>query len=120
MKLLKTLVDTSVWIDHLHNPQKQLIEILDSPELLVLHPFVRGELSLSNSKKSKQLLSELRWFPDLNTATQTEVLEYIEKFGLAGTGLGWVDCHLFTSCKLEKIKLLTNDKALQKFADLHL
>ena len=48
------------------------------------------------------------------------LIDSIEEFGLAGTGLGWVDCHLFTSCKLEKIKLLTNDKALQKFADLHL
>ena len=117
---MKTLVDTSVWIDHLHKPEKQLSKLLDSPECLVLHPFVRGELSLSKSEKSKQLLSELRWFADLSIATQSEVLDTVIQFNLAGTGLGWVDCHLFTSCKLEGIKLLTNDKTLKKLVELYL
>lgn len=114
---MKFLVDTSVWIDHLYKTVTELERILKSPDNLVLHPFVRGELSLSNSPKVKILLKELEWFPDVKIATHTEVIEVVDNFKLKGIGIGWIDCHLFASCKLANVKLLTHDKVLKKIAD---
>lgn len=117
---MKTLIDTSVWIDHLHKPIDELNRILVSPENLLLHPFIRGELSLSNSSKSKLLLNELQWFPDIKIASHSEVLDIVNRFHLQGTGIGWVDCHLFASCQIEKVKLFTHDKILRKLAEKYL
>lgn len=115
---MKFLVDTSVWIDHLHKPVIELEKILKSTDNLLLHPFVRGELSLSNSLNVKKLLKELNWFPDVKTALHSEVMEIVQIYNLEG--IGWIDCHLFASCKIAKAKLLTNDKALKKISDLYL
>lgn len=117
---MKTLVDTSVWINHLHKPVGELEQILASPENLLLHPFIRGELSLSNSSKSKLLLNELQWFPDIMVLNHSEVIEIVNHFHLQGTGIGWVDCHLFASCYLKKVRLLTHDKILRKLSEMYL
>ena len=114
---MKVLIDTSVWIDHLNKPVKELEKILKSPERLLLHPFIRGELSLSNSQKTKILLKELQFFSDIQIATHQEVIEAVNLYKLQGIGIGWIDCHLFTSCKLAGIKLLTHDKILKRISD---
>ena len=115
---MKFLVDTSVWIDHLQKSVIELERILKSTDNLVLHPLVRGELSLSNSPKVKILLKELEWFPDIKIATHSEVMEIVDHFKLKG--IGWIDCHLFASCNLSNVKLLTHDKVLIKIAEQYL
>lgn len=117
---MKVLIDTSVWIDHLNKPVRELEQVLGSPETILLHPFIRGELSLSNSPKTKLLLNELQYFPDIKPVTHLEVLEEVNRYKLQGLGIGWVDCHLFTCCKLARTKLLTHDKILKKISEEYL
>ena len=49
------LVDTSVWIDHLHTGDERLIDLLDSSQVLA-HPFVIGELACGNLRKRTEVL----------------------------------------------------------------
>lgn len=44
------LVDTSVWIDHLHRANHRLADLLERDEVVV-HPLVIAELSLGTIKR---------------------------------------------------------------------
>ena len=106
-----TLVDTSVWIDHLRKGNNQLATLLDKGSVCC-HRFVIGELACGTLRNRDELLGLLRALPEVQLAEHEEVLNFIGERTLAGRGLGWIDMHLLTSALLENCKMWTFDKAL--------
>jgi hypothetical protein len=110
------LVDTSVWIDHLRAGDARLIELLKNFEVMS-HPFVIGEIACGNLENRKEILSLLADLPQVTTATDSEVLFFIEQQQLMGQGIGYIDAHLLASVFLSRsIKLWTQDRRLKKVA----
>jgi len=105
------LVDTSVWIDHLHSPDAFLISLLEKDEVLT-HPFIIGELALGHLKNRSQILHDLQFLPSLFPALNPEVMDWVEKHRLYGKGINWVDAHLLFSCSSDQCEFWTRDKAL--------
>lgn len=115
------LVDTSVWIDHLHRRVPALVEALEAEQVLV-HPFVLGELACGQLRHRQEFLGSLAALPAAPVATDEEVLELIEKRRLMGRGVGYVDVHLLASALLGfETTILTSDRLLRQVAvDLRL
>jgi predicted nucleic acid-binding protein len=107
------LVDTSVWIAHLRKGEAGLVKLLEE-EVVLCHPFIIGELACGNLKNRQEILSLLQSLPQTPQAENDEALHFIERNGLMGKGLGWVDVHLLASALLVEARLWTLDKALQK------
>lgn len=107
------LVDTSVWIDHLHESVPQLVALLEADEV-GCHPLVIEELALGSLKRRDivlALLASLHRFPVLS---HHEVLELVEVRRLWGRGLSAVDAHLLGSASLSAgARLWTRDKRLR-------
>ena len=77
-----------------------------------MHPFVLGELALGNFRR-REVLHALRDLPPAVVATDDEVLEFIERNGLFGLGIGYVDAHLLAAVALTPAaSLLTRDSRL--------
>jgi predicted nucleic acid-binding protein len=106
-----TLIDTSVWVDHLRRGNAKVRGLLESGEVAI-HPFVLGELACGNMKNRKEILDLLGQLPNATVAEQNEVLALVESRKLFGTGIGWVDAHLLASALISGTRLLTMDKAL--------
>lgn len=109
------LVDTSVWIEHFRQTQPVFVELL-SEGLVLMHPFVSGELACGNLKSRAALLSDLKALPSATLATHLEVLRLIEERRLWGRGLGWIDAHLLASALLSHCQFWTMDKRLAQAA----
>jgi len=109
------LVDTSVWIDHLHDGNPQLESLLDEGEV-VCHPFIIGELACGNISNRTRILAFLRSLPQAGTAGQDEVRSLIEAHRFMGMGLGFIDVHLLASARLAGTPLWTRDLPLKKAA----
>lgn len=111
------LVDTSVWVDHLRVGDETLTGLLETGRVLV-HPFVVGELALGNLRQRHVILGHLRDLPQIEVATNGEVLQFIERHDLAGLGIGYVDVHLLASTQLTAgSSLWTRDKRLSAVAE---
>lgn len=110
-----TLVDTSVWVDHLRYGSSTLAELLDAAQVLS-HPFVIGELALGQLRQRSQVLGLLRRLPAAPHADHQEVMSLVERQGLAGSGIGWVDAHLLASARLARVRLWTFDRSLDTAA----
>lgn len=96
---MKVLVDTTVWVDHFHQSEPQLVRLLNEGCVLG-HPFVLGEMALANLQDRDRILN---WLADLQStvlASPAEVLELIELRQLNARGLGYVDTHLLASALL--------------------
>jgi predicted nucleic acid-binding protein len=106
------LPDTSVWVDHLRRKDETLQARLDDRSVLV-HPFVIGEVALGHVAHRAEVLLRLHWLPRAMVADTGEVLRFIDRHKLIGTGIGYVDAHLLASCRLTADTLLwTRDKRL--------
>ena len=111
------LVDSSVWIDHLRAGEPALLDILNAG-LVLAHPFVVGELACGNLKNRKAVLSLLQDLPAAPVATDEEVLFFIDRHGLMGRGIGYVDAHLLSAISLTGTgRLWTRDKRLSAIAE---
>jgi len=110
-----TLVDTSIWIDHLRNGIPRLQALLQAGEVAI-HPFVIGEIACGNLKNRSQILALLQSLPSVTVATAQETLLFIENHGLAGKGIGLIDAHLLVACFLSRARLWTGDKRLERIA----
>ncbi len=110
-----TLVDTSVWIDHLRKGNPHLATLLDQGSVCC-HRFVIGELACGTLRNRDELLDLLRALPEAQLAEHEEVLNFIGERKLVGRGMGWVDVHLLASALLENCKMWTFDKALKAAA----
>ena len=105
------LVDTSVWIAHLREGQPVLADLL-ADGLVLMHPFVAGELACGNLKSRAGILSDLAALPAAQRASDSEVMSLIEERRLWGRGLGWIDAHLLAAALLSNCRLWTLDKKL--------
>jgi len=110
------LVDTSIWIDHLHAAESQLVELLESASV-VQHPMVVGELAVGVLSQRRLVLDSLNELPELTAATHDEVMFFVDERQLFGRGLSLVDAHLLASVTLTpQARLWTRDKKLEAFA----
>jgi predicted nucleic acid-binding protein len=110
------LADTSVWVDHLNRTDERFADLLDQ-DLVVGHAFVLGELALGNLRRRTEVIEMFRTLPQASMADDDEVLDLIERAGLAGSGIGYVDAHLLAATKLTvECQLWTRDKQLEAAA----
>jgi len=111
------LVDTSVWIDHFRRGVSALAAILEQGSVL-MHPFILGELACGNLKNRAELLRLLHDLPRSPAATDSEVLDLIDRRALMGRGIGYIDAHLIASAVLtDSAALWTRDKRLNQVAE---
>lgn len=111
------LVDTSVWVDHLRAKDQTFAERLEAGQVLI-HPFIIGELALGALRDRDAVISSLRDLPRSQTATEEEMLLFIDSHGLAGTGIGYIDAHLLASVHLTpRTSLWTRDTRLDQVAE---
>jgi predicted nucleic acid-binding protein len=110
------LADTSVWVRHLRQTDLILARLLDE-NLILIHPFIIGELACGNLKNRNEILGHLGTLPMAKTADHDEVLRWVESQKLAGKGLGWIDAHLLAAASLSEAEIWTLDKCLQRAAD---
>lgn len=86
--------------------------------MILMHPFVRGELALGSIKDRLEKIRLMRDLEEVMIPTTDEVDVLIEREGLFGRGIGYVDAHLVASVKLTPDALLwTRDKRLRSVAD---
>jgi predicted nucleic acid-binding protein len=109
------LADTLVWIEHFRRGDARLANRL-SEGLVLMHPFVSGELACGNLKDRSTLLSDLHAVPPAKAASNAEVLQLIEDRRLWGRGLGWIDAHLLASARLSNCQFWTLDARLARAA----
>ena len=109
------LVDTSVWVDHLRRGNRELAEQLEAG-LVWCHPFVIGEIACGRLSDRSEILSLLGGLPCAPRADHDEVMTFVERAGLAGSGIGWIDAHLLASARLAGIGLWTLDRRLETVA----
>lgn len=105
------LVDTSVWVAHFREPQRGLVELLGEG-LVLVHPFVTGELACGNLRRRPSVLADFAALPAAARASDLEVMRLVEDRRLWGRGLGWVDVHLLASALISHCRLWTLDKRL--------
>lgn len=72
-----TLVDTSVWVDHLRADSTALRRLLDQ-DLVMCHPLVIGELACGNMKRRSEVLGSLSVLPTAPTIEYEELLTFID------------------------------------------
>jgi len=105
------LVDTSVWVDHFRHGDQQLARSLEDG-LVLIHPFVLGEIACGNLQKRTRILSDLQALPLAVSAQHAEVMHLLERHKLYGSGLSWIDVHLLASALLSHCRLWTLDARL--------
>ena len=110
------LVDTSVWIDHFRATNDTLVALLESYRVCC-HAVVRGELACGNLANREVVLAQLALLPKAVRASDDEVLWFIERNGLMGRGIGFVDAHLLAASALtQDVRLWTLDRRLHRLA----
>lgn len=106
------LVDTSIWIDHLRTGDAALVRLLNDNAVLA-HPWVTGELSLGDLRHRDEVISLLRGLPQAVVADEDEVLRLVDREGLYGAGIGYVDAQLLAATRLTPdARLWTRDRRL--------
>jgi predicted nucleic acid-binding protein len=110
------LIDTSIWVDHLQQSNAELVVLLNRGQVWA-HPFVIGELALGSMQQRSTVLEALQNLPACVTATDAEVMSFINTHTLHGIGIGYIDAHLLAAARLTPTaKLWTLDKRLQAAA----
>jgi len=109
------LVDTSIWVQHLRIGNERLRSLLDD-EQVFSHLFVMGELACRTIRERQEVLDLLKVLPQARVAEHEEVLQFLERHHLYGSGFGWVDAHLLASTVLTGCTLWTLDRPLRKAA----
>jgi hypothetical protein len=109
------LADTSVWVDHLRYGRELMQSRLEDVEI-ACHAFVIGELACGNLGNRREILALLHALPRLDTATDEEVFELIERARLWGYGAGWIDMHLIASALISGVPIWTRDRRLSGLA----
>jgi predicted nucleic acid-binding protein len=110
------LVDTSVWIDHLHATEPVLVDLLARDEV-GSHPMVVEELALGSLKARNSVISLLSALHRFPAVSHEEILEFVDARRLWGRGLSAADVHLLGSVLVERGSgLWTRDKRLRAAA----
>lgn len=109
------IVDTSVWIGHLRKGEPMLSANLEKG-IVLIHPFIIGELACGNLKNRKGILSLLEGLPTPTLADHEDALGLVERERLHGRGIGWIDVHLLASARLSGVPIWTLDRRLSEVA----
>lgn len=110
------LVDTAVWIDHLHVGVPDLVALLQQARVCT-HPMIIGELALGTLGCRDQVITLLSDLTAATEPTHGEVLQLIDSQQLSGKGLSLVDVHLLAAILLTPDTMLwTRDKRLRAAA----
>jgi predicted nucleic acid-binding protein len=110
------LVDTSIWIDHLHRSHPVMDGLLMEQQV-IMHPFVFGEIAMGSIRKRSLVLGTLSKFKAVRTAREEEVLNFTAAHKLFGRGIGYIDVHLLASVQMTPGTMLwTRDKRLHAAA----
>jgi hypothetical protein len=109
------LVDTSIWVDHLKSGNRRLEAALEQGAVRT-HPFVIGEVACGHLSRRAEVLGLMRELPRVVSATDEEVLAFVERHRLMGAGIGWVDAHLLAATALTRTRLWTLDTKLARAA----
>jgi predicted nucleic acid-binding protein len=106
------LVDTSIWIDHLHASEPSLVALLRDDQV-GCHRSVIEELALGSIKQRDSVLALLESLHRFPILTHEEVMALVDGRQLWGRGLSAVDVHLLGSVMLVSgARLWTRDKRL--------
>ena len=106
------LVDTSIWIDHLHASEPLLVSLLRDHQV-GCHRAVIEELALGSIKRRDHVLDLLESLQGFPVLTHEEVMVLVAGRQLWGRGLSAVDVHLLGSVMLVGgARLWTRDKRL--------
>jgi predicted nucleic acid-binding protein len=110
------LVDTSVWIDHLHHTDAALVALLEQ-NAVWMHPMILGELACGNLKNRASLIGLWQALPRLSAATDMEARQFLEIHELLGQGIGFIDVHLLCVVALANgAQLWARDQRLAEIA----
>ncbi|NHN55116.1 type II toxin-antitoxin system VapC family toxin [Calidifontibacter sp. DB0510] len=107
------LVDTSVWIDHLHRRDEHLASLLERDEV-GCHPMVIEELALGSVRDRATVIGLLASLWSFPVVSHDEVMVLVDRQQLWGRGLSAVDAHLMGSAMVVRGgQLWTRDKRLR-------
>jgi len=110
------LVDSSVWIDHFRNGVAALGDLLQK-DLVLCHPAIVGELALGQPRQEEKIIADMSELLTAELADHDEVLHFIRRNGLGGSGIGYADAHLLASTQLTAdATLWTRDRRLKAMA----
>ena len=110
------LVDTSVWVKHLREGDKNLIRLLEQG-LVACHPFIIGELACGGINNRDEIINLLNELPSTDILDHYDIMEFIEYRNIMNNGIGYIDVHLLGSALVSETPLWTFDKALRKIAN---
>jgi hypothetical protein len=111
------IVDTSIWINHLRAGDPSLVVLLQE-RLVLIHPFIIGELACGQLTNRGEVLELLQNLPQAPSARDSDVLQFIEQRRLMGRGIGYIDAHLLAATALEHAaQIWTRDRRLKNVAD---
>jgi predicted nucleic acid-binding protein len=110
------LADTSVWIGYFREGMPELAERLRR-SVVVMHPFVVGELACGNFSNREETLELLQQLRSVAVAEHDEVMSFIRARELYGRGIGYVDVHMLAAAAIEGCQLWTRDKRLHALAN---
>ena len=110
------LADTSVWINHFRARDDMLVDLLASAQILT-HPFVIGEMAMGSLANRKQVIALMNELQVTLTASNDELLRFVDHHRLYGKGIGLIDAHLLAATVLSPgSRLWTFDKRLATVA----
>lgn len=90
-------------------------DLLDT-DLLVIHPFVIGELACGSLRRRDLVITQLERLPMVRPVSNEAVLGLIEQHRRWGKGFSLIDLHLLAVCIDSGAKLWTRDKVLARAA----
>lgn len=85
--------------------------------MVLVHPFVIGEIALGHLRQRRLVLDALMELPPSRLAADDEVFHFIEHQRLFGRGIGYIDAHLLAATRLTPgATLWTHDARLRAIA----
>lgn len=90
------LADTGIWADHFRQTDSTLVELLGRG-MVLMHPYIIGELALGRLHHRAVTLRHLRSLPMLPALAAEDVLVAIEQRQWVARGVGWVDVALLAA-----------------------
>lgn len=105
------LVDTSVWIDHLHNAEPRLVTLLEG-DRVATHDGIVHELALGSLARRDEFIAALRRLHRPPSLRSDEFLDFVERERLWGRGLSVIDVHLLGAARIAHATLWTRDRRL--------
>jgi predicted nucleic acid-binding protein len=112
---MRVIVDTSVWIDHIKSPVRELVGLLEQ-ETVLAHSWIIGELALGQIRNRHQVIGNLKLLPRAQESPFQYLLDFIDRKKLYSRGLSFTDIQILASALLSNASILTRDKAMLKAA----